>query len=193
MKKCSKCKEEQPASEFRKDKYRPDGLTVQCKSCHREYEARTRTERLKRGKKWRDANKDKIKVKTDLWYQENKERKTATQNAWREANIERDRNNKSKYYKNNKAKMDARSPRRQTLKHNATPKWADKELIESYYIMARYLEKQTGSKIHVDHQIPLNNPLVCGLHTQENLELLFAKDNLSKGNKFDPNKYVHTI
>lgn len=37
---------------------------------------------------------------------------------------------------------------------------------------------------HVDHEIPLSHPLVCGLHCLANLQYLTAEENLAKGNSF---------
>lgn len=51
-------------------------------------------------------------------------------------------------------------------------------------IRAIYAACPTG--YHVDHIIPLNSELVCGLHVPQNLQYLPAKDNERKGNKFTP-------
>lgn len=39
-------------------------------------------------------------------------------------------------------------------------------------------------QMEVDHIIPLNNELVCGLHVWENLQLLSVGQNRAKGNSF---------
>lgn len=71
-------------------------------------------------------------------------------------------------------------------KHNrsvAMPNWADVESIRDIY-------KNCPVGYHVDHIIPLNNSLVCGLHVPENLQYLPASDNISKSNKFS---VIHEI
>ena len=43
----------------------------------------------------------------------------------------------------------------------------------------------TGIKWHVDHIIPLQGKLVSGLHTVENLQVIPAKINMRKGNRYN--------
>jgi hypothetical protein len=65
----------------------------------------------------------------------------------------------------------------------ATPRWADLAKINEIYEQKMLLNN--GSNLyHVDHIIPLNHPLVCGLHVETNLRIISKNDNEKKNNKF---------
>lgn len=64
-------------------------------------------------------------------------------------------------------------------KFKATPPWADLERIKEIY-------RNRPEGHHVDHIVPLNSPLVCGLHCEDNLQYLPARANMSKRNKLLP-------
>lgn len=54
------------------------------------------------------------------------------------------------------------------------------------YRTAEKLTQDTGVMYHVDHIIPINSPLVCGLHTDANLQILTAEENMKKSNRLIP-------
>lgn len=151
---CAKCSEMKPLDAFSKHKRHKDGLQKQCKQCSANY------------------------------YQENKEDRKAQDKANYEENREDRRAQRREYYRENKGSYNARSAKRRASKKQATPKWANLKQIEGLYKLAQYLTEQHGREVHVDHIVPLQNPLVCGLHVEDNLQLLFADENLSKSNSF---------
>lgn len=57
--------------------------------------------------------------------------------------------------------------------------WADMEKIAELYSKGKLLG------MDVDHIIPLKHPLVCGLHVEDNLQLLSPEENNKKRNKFE--------
>lgn len=83
-----------------------------------------------------------------------------------------------KHYSENKEYYLQKSTIRQRTVKQAIPKWANKDDLKNVYLEAKYFGMQ------VDHIIPLNHPLVCGLHVWDNLQLLSQKDNAKKSNKF---------
>ena len=67
-----------------------------------------------------------------------------------------------------------------------TPVWADKEGVQSMYVLAQRLSSLTGVELQVDHIVPLRGEEVCGFHSQHNLQLLERTLNIAKGNKPEP-------
>lgn len=58
------------------------------------------------------------------------------------------------------------------------PRWASFDSFLPFYVEA------AARGLEVDHVVPFNHPLVCGLHTPANLQLLTPIDNLNKSNSF---------
>lgn len=105
-------------------------------------------------KKYADSNPDKIKIQ---------------KNNWRINNLD---------------KHAAISAKRRCAKLRRTPSWTDFSKIRDIYAERRKLSEETGIEYHVDHIIPLQGENVCGLHVHYNLQIITAKENLSKKNKY---------
>ena len=84
----------------------------------------------------------------------------------------------------NKGKKNAHTAKRRAQKLQATPVWADHGAIEALYTDAQRVQDLLGIEMHIDHIIPLQGELVCGLHVESNLQVIPAILNLKKSNKF---------
>ena len=91
-----------------------------------------------------------------------------------------------KWQKDNLDKDAAKTAKRRAAKLKALPNWLTKEELEQIkelYTCAQMFKLYTGEEYHVDHIIPLQGENVCGLHVPWNLQVIPAKENLSKSNK----------
>lgn len=100
--------------------------------------------------------------------------------AWRKNNVEKIRAIDRRWKENNPGSY----AERRAAQIKATPSWANKFFIQEAYRLARLRTKITGVRWHVDHIVPLRSPLVCGLHVENNLQVILGIENERKGNKF---------
>jgi len=204
---CTECNVEKTTDCFHKMRSGKYGVKAKCKSCasdirkqryltNREtaalqmkqyYEANKYTISTYK-KHWRQENIDIITAKKKSYYESNKEIITTKQKEWRDSNKEikaaRDRN----WRQTNPHKVTAYGAKRKANKLKATPCWADMEAVSVLYKLAA-AATDGGVPTHVDHIVPLQSDIVCGLHCEANLQLLPASDNLSKSNRHWPDMW----
>jgi len=89
---------------------------------------------------------------------------------------------RQEYAKKHPDKFAAKSAKRKSEKLRATPSWANRFFIREAYHLAMLRTKATGIKWHVDHIIPLKHAQVCGLHCEQNLQVVPASYNVEKSN-----------
>lgn len=102
----------------------------------------------------------------------------------RERNPEKTKRDAQINYRRNKHLFIAGSKRYKIAKMRNMPVWADSAEINKIYKKAADISIETGIPHHVDHIVPLRGKHVSGLHVSYNLQVIPAKDNLSKGNKW---------
>jgi 5-methylcytosine-specific restriction endonuclease McrA len=83
-------------------------------------------------------------------------------------------------------KVAAKNALQRARRLQATPVWVDIEALRSVYVEAKQLSKERSINYHVDHIVPLQHPLVCGLHVPWNLQIITAEQNILKSNNFVP-------
>lgn len=184
---CIKCNVEKSLSEFHKSKRSKTGFTNVCSECDcaRCRESYKKEERKAVSKKYRQLTSEKNAEYQKQYREENKQRLLEQRRLKVDHKKELDRI----YVQNNPAKIVAKSARRRALRLRATPSWASKAYIDIFYQMAKDETERTSREVHVDHIVPLKSELVCGLHSEDNLQLLFKEDNLSKSNVVWPDMW----
>jgi len=88
--------------------------------------------------------------------------------------------------KDNPAMYNRATSKRRARLLKAMPIWLSKDQLaqinELYTACAKL--SALGDPHHVDHIVPLQGKLVCGLHVPWNLQILKASENISKGNRY---------
>lgn len=154
MKTCCDCAQAKPLEEFYVRRRASDGRQRRCKPCQKIFMA-----------SWYADDSERIRQRTDAWKRDNDDRRRAANERYRRENL---------------AGGAANTLWHKAKKLNAIPPWADRKAIDAFYERAAELTKETGIPHQVDHIVPLESPVVCGLHVQHNLQVLTAAENRAK-------------
>ena len=152
------------------------------------YHKANRDKRLKQSKAYREANRDKIKLREKVYREANRDKYNLWEKKYKQENIQF------------KLRKHLRSRLKSAIKHNFKAGSAIRDLGCTIFELKVYLESKFEIGMswenygfygwHIDHIKPLSSfdltdreQLLQAVH-YTNLQPLWAKDNLSKGNKY---------
>lgn len=175
--------------------------TKMCTRCHVEWRSENIDRERARESRWRASNRDVANYRSEVWRKThperqrsaeinyraaNPEKRKQTCSRYRQTNPEKERETGAKWRAANKPHLAAKSAARRALKKQATPPWAKMDAIAAIYAEAARRTAETGEQWEVDHIIPLVHKLVCGLHCEQNLQIIPEKQNRQKHNFIAP-------
>lgn len=157
----------------------------QLRDYHRQYHQEHAEQLREWTRQWRKANPQRTIDNNRNYYKKNRERELVKSRSRhqqnRQANCERAR----QWRQDNKDRVQAQLAKRRCAQKCAIPPWVDFDEIESFYTEASQLTEQTSVSHQVDHTVPLNSDVVCGLHCADNLRVVTAEENNHKKNRLD--------
>lgn len=164
--------------------------TQKNKGYNAAYYAKNRVKRDAYRKDWALKNPEKDRLYKDKWSSENpsyvKPKKAGADAAYYQENKATIKARVRKWVSEHLAQYNAKQTARRALKLAAVPKWATKDSIQAFYEKAQALSRETGVVHHVDHIVPLQSKIVCGLHCADNLQVLIGSENCRKSNRSWP-------
>lgn len=189
QKRCTKCGEVKTLYSFCKDKRNSDGRTSCCKRCDNAARSARNAANPIIIKNRREKHREQAAHKAREWYANNRDRARSAQANYRKENLEKVREKERIWRELNKDRILAKNRNRKAKLRNV-PGSHDISDIRRIFTKQKGLCACCRSPIsngyHVDHITAIANG---GTNGRENLQLLCAPCNLSKGSK-DPIKFM---
>ena len=194
-KRCSKCGEAKPLSDFYKERKNKDGLARLCRCCSSEknkaFREKNRETILAKKAVYRLSNKDKLKAvfkeyndnnkeKRATYVAENKDKIRKYQAIYRAKNKDKVKEWRITYDAANLEKKSARERNRRARKRNAEGSHTAADIRQMLLLQKNkcaVCHTSIAKGYHVDHVIPL---AMNGGNGKDNLQLLCPHCNLSK-------------
>lgn len=139
---------------------------------------------------YRVNNPEKVKAARCVAYQANKASENAASRRYKLANKEAISVKYSLHRKAHPEQNREQRARRKARERRATPAWANRFFMAEAYRLARLRTSMLGHEWQVDHIVPIQSHLVCGLHCEANLSVVPAQVNLAKSNTHWPDMPV---
>ena len=200
---CKSCGEDVPLEKFWRQDQGKYGRTSKCKVC---FKVEYPQDPARHAQYYKD-NKDRLNAANKAWYEKNKETALMQQSEYnkrpevRARNYVRAQAPEAKAAKStvdrawriaNPAYCREHSKYRKSGVKQATPQWSDPAMRRHFYKAAIEMSEAFGEEFQVDHIVPINSKFVCGLHCEDNMQLLQAVENNRKSNLLWPDQWVDT-
>ena len=176
-------------SHFHANARTKDGYHYYCKRCMSVF---NKLNRKKNKANWTSTqqryygeHRDRIISRACVHQQINRERTNEISREYRKNNNEQRKRTTKKWRDKNKELTCFLANKRRAQKLSATPLWypQEEERIKQLYQQCARITESTGIVYHVDHIIPLQSNIVCGLHCLSNLRIITQSENNQKCNK----------
>lgn len=204
LKPCSVCGLLKDRHSYFKASKAKSGYQSRCKDCFREfmkqnadsykqkkqdYYLRNKEKVSADYKEYRRKNAEKCKQADRDKYARNRDAVKKRVSEYQKNYPEVNRKASKKYRDATPEKQAAKAARRRAVLLKAIPSWSDefdKFFIQEIYDLAAKRTELLGIDFAVDHIVPLNSEIVCGLHCGSNLQILSASENSRKSNRYWP-------
>ena len=163
-----------------------------AKAKQREYYLKNKERLLEINKAWASANAGRVRLlkqaRRAALSEETKESENAKARIRYHQKKEWNANRKRVYKSATKHLTNASASKRRAALLQRIPIWQtefDELKIKCIYSVAAMLSKVNNEPWTVDHIIPLQGKIVSGLHVPSNLQLMRARENEAKRNKYE--------